>query len=86
MSHRIAEAHAKPVRKTRARRRVARLDLVDWRDAVDKHCWRLDTLAALLTACDRPLAPMVAEGVGYSVSQEVAAVRTWLDKLGKEAR
>lgn len=73
-------------RKTRARsrRRAARLDLVDWRDAMDDHCFRLDMMAELLQACGEPLEPEVMERVGYWIGQEVAAVQALLDQRGEE--
>jgi hypothetical protein len=58
---------------------------VDWRDAMNNHCWRLSTLAGLLEACGRPLAPKLAEGIGCSVSHELDAIRALLDQL-EEAR
>jgi hypothetical protein len=66
-------------------RRRARPD-VDWRDAMDDHCFRLDMMAGLLEACGQPLEPRLLEQIGIWVGQEVAALQTLLDKLEKEAR
>ena len=70
---------------SRKRRRKTSLDVV-WQVAVEIRCWRLDMMAALLTACGQPLEPAVLEGVGDWVRREVAAVRALLDEAGKAAR
>jgi len=88
MSHRIAEAHPKPVRKTRARRRAPRPD-VDWLDrldALDNHCWHLDTLTELLQACGGALSREVVASAGYLLNREVKAVRALLAAVRKGAR
>jgi hypothetical protein len=54
---------------------------VDWRDDMNNHCRRLDTLAELLEACGQPLEPAAAEGIGYSVRQEVEAMKVLLNQL-----
>jgi hypothetical protein len=51
---------------------------------MDDHCFRLGMMAELLQACGQPLEPSVLEQVGIWVGQEVAALRTLLDKLQEE--
>lgn len=72
-----------PSRKKR--RRAARLDLVDWRDAADDHCSRLDMLAELLQACGQPLEPQIVARTGYWMSGELRALKALLDER-KETR
>ena len=66
---------------SRKNRRRPALPDMDWRDEMNDHCRRLDTLAELLEACGQPLEPEAAEGIGYSVRQEVEAVKTLLAEL-----
>jgi hypothetical protein len=72
-----------PSRKNRSRRQPV-LPNADWLDAMDDHCFHLDMLAELLTACGQPLEARVLEHIGIWAGQEVAALQTLLDELAKE--
>jgi hypothetical protein len=73
-------------RKNRVCRRAARPDPVDWRDAMDDRCLRLDMMAELFQACGQPLEPEAVARAGYWMSQELRALKALLDEAGKGAR
>jgi hypothetical protein len=71
---------AAPVSVRRKRRR-ARFDLVDWRDAADEHWANLDMLAELFEVCGELLEPEVVTHIGYWMKKELRALRTLFDQL-----
>jgi hypothetical protein len=72
-------------RKTRARRRATRPGL-EWLDALEEHCVRLDMMSELLLTCGEPLADEVVRRVGLWMNQEVRALQALREELGKETR
>jgi hypothetical protein len=63
------------------RRRAAACPDVDWRDAMNVHCWHLGTLAGLLEVCGQPLEPEMLEGIGHVIGQDVEAMKALLSQL-----
>ena len=64
----------------------AAMNQIIWLDAMNDHCWRLDTLSELLKVCGMALSPEVAASAGHLIKQEVKALKALLTAARKKMR
>jgi hypothetical protein len=59
---------------------------LEWLDALEERCVRLDMMSELLLACGEPLADEVVRRIGLWLNQEVRALQVLREESGKETR